>query len=87
MLMCLMTADDVSSPAVQQKLPDVAASWGYVNPCSLEITLTVTWVEAQDSTSEKQCCFFSMNSFCMFFLIGSRQINFGSMWQDFENAC
>lgn len=53
MLMPFLTADDVSSPAVQQELPDVAASWCYVNPCSLEITLTVTWVKAQDSTFAK----------------------------------
>lgn len=51
MWMRLLTADDVSRPAVQQELPDVAASWCYVNPCSLEITLTVTWVEAQDSNA------------------------------------
>lgn len=49
MLMCFLATDDVSSPVVLQELPDVAASWCYVNPCSLEITLTVTWVEAQDS--------------------------------------
>lgn len=42
-MLCFLTANDVSSPAVQQELPDVAASWCYVNPCSLEITLTVTW--------------------------------------------
>lgn len=54
MLTCFLTADDVSSPAVQQELPDVAASWCYVNPCSPEITLTVTWVQAQDSRFAKE---------------------------------
>lgn len=38
---------EVSSPAVQRERPDVLAAWCYVNLCSLEITLTVTWVKVR----------------------------------------
>lgn len=71
--MCFLTADAVSSPAVQREPPDVVASQCYVNPCNLEITLPVTWVEAGDGRFENECCFLAF--FLFFFFIWKRLIN------------